>query len=82
MKRFGALEAGGTKMVCAVSDAELNLKGSAVFPTTTPEETIAEMINYFRKFDNRLKANQDYKNVSHNNVCKKAYEIIKQYEKH
>ena len=48
---LAGIEAGGTKMVCAVSDAELNLKGSAVFPTTTPQETIAEMINYFRKFD-------------------------------
>lgn len=48
---LAGIEAGGTKMVCAVSDADLNLKGSAVFPTTTPEETIAEMINYFRKFD-------------------------------
>lgn len=48
---LAGIEAGGTKMVCAVSDAELNLKGSAVFPTTTPEETIGEMINYFRKFD-------------------------------
>ena len=48
---LAGIEAGGTKMVCAVSDAELNLKGSAFFPTTTPQETIAEMINYFRKFD-------------------------------
>lgn len=48
---LAGIEAGGTKMVCAVSDAELNLKGSAVFPTTSPQETIAEMINYFRKFD-------------------------------
>lgn len=48
---LAGIEAGGTKMVCAVSDADLNLKGSAVFPTTTPEETIGEMINYFRKFD-------------------------------
>lgn len=48
---LAGIEAGGTKMVCAVSDAELNLKGSAVFPTTTPQETIAEIINYFRKFD-------------------------------
>lgn len=48
---LAGIEAGGTKMVCTVSDAELNLKGSAVFPTTTPQETIAEMINYFRKFD-------------------------------
>ena len=48
---LAGIEAGGTKMVCAVSDAELNLKGSAVFPTTSPQETIAEIINYFRKFD-------------------------------
>ena len=44
--------------------------------------SLQNALDYFRKFDNRLKANQDYKNVSHNNVCKKAYEIIKQYEKH
>lgn len=48
---LAGIEAGGTKMVCSVSDYDLNLKGSVILPTTTPEETIGEMVSYFKKFD-------------------------------
>lgn len=50
--RVGALEAGGTKMVCAV--VEVNGKESweildrVSIPTRTPEETIPEMAAYFK----------------------------------
>ena len=36
---LGALEAGGTKMVCAVGDENGNLTARISFPTKTPEET-------------------------------------------
>lgn len=45
---FGALEAGGTKMVCSIGDENLNILDRAVFPTVTPDVTIPEMIRYFR----------------------------------
>ncbi len=48
---LAGIEAGGTKIVCSVSDYDLNLKGSVILPTTTPEETIGEMVSYFKKFD-------------------------------
>ena len=37
---LGALEAGGTKMVCAVGDDNGNLTARISFPTQTPEETM------------------------------------------
>lgn len=46
--RLGALEAGGTKMVCAVGDERGNLFERASFPTLTPEETMPGLIDYFR----------------------------------
>lgn len=46
--RLGALEAGGTKMVCAVGDEKGNLSDRASFPTLTPQETMPGLIEYFR----------------------------------
>lgn len=48
---LGALEAGGTKMVCAIGDENGNIIDRAVFPTTTPDETIGAMIEYFGKYN-------------------------------
>ncbi len=45
---FGALEAGGTKMVCAVGDENGKILEQVKFPTKTPEETVPPMIGYFR----------------------------------
>lgn len=47
---LGALEAGGTKMVCAIGDEYGNLKDRITFPTKTPEITMPQMISYFKKF--------------------------------
>ena len=44
---FGAIEAGGTKFVCAISDETLKIKERISIPTTTPEETLAEVFNFF-----------------------------------
>ncbi|MBR0163107.1 MAG: ROK family protein [Lachnospiraceae bacterium] len=47
--RLGALEAGGTKMVCATGDETGHIEERAVFPTKTPAETVPQMIDFFRE---------------------------------
>lgn len=48
---FGAIEAGGTKMVCAVGDAKGNILESVTIPTREPENTIPAMLDFFRDID-------------------------------
>ena len=48
--RLGALEAGGTKMVCAIGDEHGNVFERESFPTRKPEETMPDIINYFKEF--------------------------------
>jgi fructokinase len=45
---FGALEAGGTKMVCAIGDAEGNIISQHSIPTRSPKDTISEVIDLFK----------------------------------
>ena len=45
---LGALEAGGTKMVCAIGDENGNVFDRASFPTRMPEETMPDIIGYFK----------------------------------
>lgn len=45
---IGAIEAGGTKMVCGLGDEEGNIIEEVKFPTRTPRETIPEIINFFK----------------------------------
>lgn len=47
--RLGALEAGGTKMVCAVGDETGRILEQVSIPTETPEITMPKMIEYFRE---------------------------------
>ena len=47
--RIGALEAGGTKMVCAIGDENGRIEEQRSIPTRTPEETMPELIAYFQK---------------------------------
>ncbi|MFW7431714.1 ROK family protein [Vagococcus carniphilus] len=44
---LGAIEAGGTKFVCAISDEALKIKERISIPTTTPEETLTAVFNFF-----------------------------------
>ena len=44
---LGAIEAGGTKFVCAVSDNDLNNIKKISIPTTTPEETFSKVFEFF-----------------------------------
>jgi fructokinase len=48
---YGAIEAGGTKWVCAIGTSPEDVHETAVFPTTTPDETIARAIAFFRAAD-------------------------------
>lgn len=47
---LGAIEAGGTKFVCAVSDENLNIVERYSLPTTNTEETLREVFKFFDKF--------------------------------
>lgn len=49
--RFGSLEAGGTKMVMAIGDEYGTILDEKVIPTTTPVETMPQIIEYFEKAD-------------------------------
>ncbi|MCZ0716887.1 ROK family protein [Aerococcus kribbianus] len=48
---LAGIEAGGTKFNCIVSDHDLNILGQSQFPTTTPEETMANVFEFFSNYD-------------------------------
>lgn len=50
-KMLGSIEAGGTKFVCGVGTDDLTIINRVSFPTTTPEETMKLVIDYFKQFD-------------------------------
>ena len=45
--RFGALEAGGTKMVCAIGNERGEILERMTIPTEIPEITMPQMISIF-----------------------------------
>lgn len=49
MTLYGGVEAGGTKFVCVVGTGPHDLRDEVRFPTTTPEETLGRVIDYFRQ---------------------------------
>ena len=51
MKKIGALEAGGTKMVLAIYDECGNELDRMTIPTETPDKTMPVMIDYFRRHE-------------------------------
>ncbi len=46
--RFGALEAGGTKMVCAVGNEKGEILDRVSIPTETPDITMPKLLEYFQ----------------------------------
>lgn len=48
MLHFGALEAGGTKMVCAIGDENGQILERVSIPTETPEKTMPALIDFFK----------------------------------
>jgi len=45
---YGGIEAGGTKMVCAVGTAPDDIRAEGRFPTASPEESIPRAIRFFK----------------------------------
>lgn len=48
---YGAIEAGGTKFVCAVGNDDYQIIKRVNFPTTTPEETLNQVFAFFDQYD-------------------------------
>ncbi|MGB6127986.1 MAG: ROK family protein [Psychrilyobacter sp.] len=51
---LGAIEAGGTKFICAVGNQKGEILEKKSFPTTTPKETMEEVIEFF--YDKKIEA--------------------------
>ena len=49
MSLLGAIEAGGTKFVCAVGTGPDDLHSVTRISTTTPEETLPQVLDFFRQ---------------------------------
>ena len=45
---FGGVEAGGTKFVCAVGTGPEDIRAETRFPTSTPAETLNNVIQFFQ----------------------------------
>ncbi len=45
---YGGIEAGGTKFICAIGSAPGQIKTETRIPTTTPDETLQKVIEFFR----------------------------------
>ncbi len=48
---IGALEAGGTKMVCSIGTPQGGVLQRASFPTVSPEVTVPQIVDFLSKFD-------------------------------
>jgi fructokinase len=48
---LGAIEAGGTKFVCAVGDVTGKIVEKIQIPTTVPEETMPKVIEFFKRYN-------------------------------
>ena len=44
----GGIEAGGSKIICGIGTGPDDLRAEACFPTTTPAETLARAVDFFR----------------------------------
>ena len=53
-KVYGGIEAGGTKFVCIIGTGPDDIRDETVFPTTTPDETIKQAVDFFNKFSGSL----------------------------
>jgi fructokinase len=49
-KLYGGIEAGGTKFVCVVANGPDYVADEVRFPTTTPDETLRRVIQFFQPF--------------------------------
>lgn len=51
---YGAIEGGGTKFICAVGSGPNSIRAEARFATTTPEETMAHVIEFFKQQEEKF----------------------------
>jgi fructokinase len=52
---YGGIEAGGTKFVCAVGNDPNDLHALTQFPTTTPQETLNRVVEFFEEQQRKAK---------------------------
>jgi len=48
---LGAIEAGGTKFVCAVGEKDGQIRERMEIPTTVPEDTVPKVVEFFKRFN-------------------------------
>ena len=53
-KMYGSIEAGGTKFVCAIGNSKLEILERVSFPTTTPDETMEQVVAFFKQYQTQL----------------------------
>ncbi|MEG2253863.1 MAG: ROK family protein [Vagococcus sp.] len=51
---IGSIEAGGTKFVCAIGNKQLKILKKITIPTTTPVETLNQVISFFKLYEENL----------------------------
>lgn len=51
---YGAIEGGGTKFICAMGSGPNNIRVEARFETTTPEETMGQVIDFFQQQQKKI----------------------------
>lgn len=52
MKWYGGVEAGGTKINCIVASDPQNILAEIRIPTTTPQETLPKVVEFFKQVEN------------------------------
>ena len=53
MKVYGAIEGGGTKFNCLVATGPDHILEETRIPTTTPEETLAAVIEFYQQYEQK-----------------------------
>jgi fructokinase len=51
---FGGIEGGGTKFVCAFGTGPDDIRAETRFPTTTPQATLAQVVDFFKQQESNL----------------------------
>jgi fructokinase len=51
---FGGIEGGGTKFICAVGTSPDDIRRETRIPTTTPDETLGQVISFFKEAERDL----------------------------
>ncbi len=46
---YGGIEGGGTKFICAVGTGPNHILAETRFPTTTPQETMSQVVDFFKQ---------------------------------